>query len=121
MGISAAFDTVSALGAVAVLGAVSALVIAAAFGAGLASLCFFDLAFFAAVLLASAVLAGIAADLAAGAPPVAADGGVGVTDGAVAGAGAAGAVGVVVCATAVSEMARALALSAVNSLFMSCP
>ena len=50
-----------------------------------------------------------------------ADGEVGVTDGAVAGAGVAGAVGVVVCATAVSEMARALALSAVNSLFMSCP
>src|SRR5450755_1868693 len=104
-----------------VFGAVSALVIASAFGAGLATLCFFDLAFFGAALVASAVLAGVAADLAAGVAAGAVAGGVGVTDGAVAGAGAAGAVGVVVCATAVSEMARALALSAVNSLFMSCP
>jgi len=108
------------LGISEVLAAVSALVIASAFGAGLATLCFFGLAFFGAALVASAVLAGIA-DLAAGAPLGAADGGVGVTDGAVAGAGAAGAVGVVVCATAVSEMAKAPALSAINSLFMSCP
>ena len=121
MGISAAFGAASALGVVMVFGAVSALVVAAAFDAGVAGLCFFGFAFFGAALVASAVLAGIAADLEAGAPPGAADGGVGVTDGAVAGAGAAGAVGVVVCATAVSEMARALALSAVNSLFMSCP
>src|ERR1017187_1756182 len=79
-----------------------------------AGLCFLVFTFFGVALAGSpeAVLAGIVA-LAAGAAGAAGA----AAAGGVAGAGAAGAV-VVVCATAVSEMARALALSAISSLFM---
>src|SRR5450755_2316387 len=100
----------SDLGVAAVLVFVSVFAVVSVVFAGL---CFLVLTFFGVALAGSvaAVFAGIVA-LAAGAGAAAAGG--------VAGAGAAGAV-VVVCATAVSEMARALALSAINSLFMSCP
>src|SRR5450755_1161335 len=101
----------SDLGVAAVLVFVSVFAVVSVVFAGL---CFLVLPFFGVALAGSvaAVFAGIVA-LAAGAGAAAAAGGV-------AGAGAAGAV-VVVCATAGSEMARALALSAINSLFMSCP